>query len=167
MCIIIETAAEFVAWCSAFTNMYIGAFVMRTTYMDFVISKYGLVGQFILFIFCEHLTIGLKILLDKFSSKIPEDIEIQKERQRFIVDTMTDDARFVRWSNQKEKEIVEKLEKADTESKTQRGRSTNKDEPRKGSKNRRSVTRKPSLPPSFKKRRYSKEPHSFEVEKRA
>ena len=82
---------------------------------------------------------------------------------------MTDDARFVRWSNQKDltKEIVEKLEKADTESKTQRGRSTNKDEPRKGSKNRRSVTRKPSLPPSFKKRRYSKEPHSFEVEKRA
>ena len=29
LCIIIETAAEFVAWCSAFTNMYIGAFVMR------------------------------------------------------------------------------------------------------------------------------------------
>ena len=128
--IIIETAAEFVAWCSAFTNMYIGAFVMRTTYMDFVISKYGLVGQFILFIFCEHLTIGLKILLDKFSSKIPEDIEIQKERQRFIVNTMTDDARFVRWSNHKNltKEIVEGLEKADTESKTPRGRSTNKDE---------------------------------------
>ena len=160
MCIIIETATEFVAWCSAFTNMYIGAFVMRTTYMDFVISKYGLVGQFILFIFCEHLTIGLKIILDKVSSTIPEDIEIQKERQQFIVDAMTDDASFVRWSNK------DKPNDADSESKNSRGRDIARDQPGKKSRNRTSVTRRPSLAPSFRKRRNSKEPvQNFEVEK--
>ena len=114
----------------------------------------------ILFIFCEHLTIGLKIILDKVSSTIPEDIEIQKERQQFIVDAMTDDARFVRWSNK------DKPNDANSESKNSRGRVIARDQPGKKSRNRTSVTRRPSLAPSFRKRRNSKEPvQNFEVEK--
>ena len=85
-----EDIFKFVAWCSAFTNMYIGAFVTRTTFMDFIIKKYGVTGQFVLFIFCEHLTVLLKLWLDKISSATPQEIEVQKERQHFIVDKMTE-----------------------------------------------------------------------------
>ena len=96
--------------------------------MDFVIHKYGLVGQFVLFIFAEHLTIGLKIVLDKLSNTIPQDIEIQKERQRFVIDAMMDEARYVTCRHRKDDELEytrEKVENEDEreEHQTSRGRS--------------------------------------------
>lgn len=140
--------------------------------MDFVIHKYGLVGQFVLFIFAEHLTIGLKLVLDKLSNTIPQDIEIQKERQRFVIDAMMDEARYVTCRYRKNNEYTpEKVENEDErgEHQTRRGR-TDQREKKSGARSK-SITRKNSLAPTFRTRRKSKEPlyndshHSLNIEK--
>ena len=141
--------------------------------MDFVIHKYGLVGQFVLFIFAEHLTIGLKLVLDKLSNTIPQDIEIQKERQRFVIDAMMDEARYVTCRYRKDdiEYTREKVESEDEreEHQTSRGRTDQRE--KKTRARPKSVFRKNSLAPTFRTRRKSKEPlyndshHSLNIEK--
>eukprot|EP00943_MAST-04B_sp_MAST-4B-sp1_P004694 g4694.t1 len=85
---------NFVAWLSAFSNMYLGAFITRTTYMDFILRKYGRAGQFALFILAEHLILLFKVLLSVWVSKVPNEIAIQKERQEFIQSKLFSHSQF-------------------------------------------------------------------------
>ena len=90
----IHNIFNFVAWLSAFSNMYLGAFITRTTYMDFILREYGRAGQFALFILAEHLILCFKVMLGQWVARIPNGIAIQKERQEFIQSKMFNHSQF-------------------------------------------------------------------------
>lgn len=75
-----QVVMEIMGVCAVVTNVALLCFTST------IMSNLSSTGKFVVFAFMEHALIGLKIILEVAIDDIPEEVEIQKERNAYYVD---------------------------------------------------------------------------------